>query len=353
MKIYKSIGIMSGSSLDGIDLAYCVFGKNDNGWKYEVLNATCVDYREQWSHKLAHIDKLSALELVQLDIDLGQLIAKEVLFVLEANQLEKPDFICSHGHTAFHNPMKGYSSQIGNGAVINSLVNVPVVCDLRMQDVALGGQGAPIVPVGEHYLYPDCKVFLNIGGIANISIHQTNTILAYDVCPANTLLNYFAKKLEKPFDESGDFARKGTCNNSLLQELENTGFSLSKAPKSLSSEYIWENYQPILDKYKISYFDFLATIVEHIALQVSKQLLDLPPQKIMITGGGALNTFLIERIQYYLKNWNVDVPNYETVFFKEAIVMAFLGLLRIEKIENVYSSITGAQRNTISGALYQ
>lgn len=343
---------MSGSSLDGIDIAYCTFSKKNQQWTYELVKVVCVDYTREWQNKLKNIETLSALEFVQLDIELGHLFAKAVLDFLSENNLQKPDFISSHGHTAFHNPNRGYTSQIGSGAVINSRLNTPVVCDLRMQDVVLGGNGAPIVPVGEKYLFPRHKVFLNLGGIANISIHQKENILAYDVCPANTLLNFYANQLGKPFDEGGKFAEKGVSHTSLLEELENIPYSLASAPKSLSTEYIWEHYKPILDKYSFSPQDYLATISEHIAIQIAKQMQNFPSQKILITGGGALNNFLVERMKAHLKYWDIEVPDFETVFYKEALIMAFIGLLRLENIENVYSSVTGSSRNSISGAVY-
>jgi anhydro-N-acetylmuramic acid kinase len=352
MKTYKAVGIMSGSSLDGIDIAYCIFSENNQNWSYQLVKVACLDYEAEWQNKLKNIETLSALKFVKLDIELGHLFANAVQDFLSKNKLQKPDFICSHGHTAFHNPHLGYTSQIGNGAILNSQLETPVICDLRMQDVALGGNGAPIVPVGEKYLFPKHKVFLNVGGIANISIHQENKILAFDVCPANTLLNFYAQQLDKPFDEGGKFAKSGICQTSLLEELNDIPYSLASAPKSLSTEYIWENYKPILDKYSFSSQDFLATISEHIAIQIAKQVKNFPPQKILVTGGGALNTFLIERIRVHLKHWEIEVPDFETVFYKEALIMAFLGLLKLENIENVHCSVTGASRNSISGAVY-
>lgn len=344
---------MSGSSLDGIDVVYCVFKKDKKKWSYQIKNTECFAYDKDTLQKLKNIGSLSAEAFVQLDIELGILFAEKVLNLLKSKKLSKPDFIGSHGHTAFHNPSKGYTSQIGNGAVLNSLTQIPVVCDLRLQDVTLGGQGAPIVPVGEKYLFPDYKIFLNIGGIANIALHEKKKIRAFDVCPANTLLNFYAQNEGKPFDESGNIAQTGISNTMLLNELNQLDFSLSHYPKSLSTEYIWEHYLPVLKKYKLSNADFLASITEHIAIQTSRQLEGVKPQKMLVTGGGAWNTFLIKRITALLPGFKVKVPDADTVFYKEALVMAFLGILRLENIENVYSSVTGASRNSISGAVYR
>lgn len=353
MKTYKAIGIMSGSSLDGIDVAYCVFKKEDKNWRFQISAAECYPYTSELHKKLKTIGNLSAEEFVKLDVELGKLFAEKVQHLLSTKKLSKPDFIGSHGHTAFHNPASGYTSQIGSGAVLNSLTQIPVICDLRTQDVALGGQGAPIVPLGEKYLFSNYKIFLNIGGIANIAMHEKKKIKAFDVCPANTLLNFYAQKEGKPFDESGNIARTGTCHDKLLEELNNLDFSLATFPKSLSTEYIMENYLPVLKKYKLSNADSLATVSEHIAIQVANQLKGVKPQKMLITGGGALNTFLIERMSYHLPGFKVKVPDFETVFYKEALVMAFLALMRLLGKKNVLSSVTGSKRDTVSGAIYE
>lgn len=352
--IFHAIGLMSGSSLDGLDICYVRFQYHDEKFEYEILQADCVEYTDAFRERLRNASDLSAFEFAKLHTELGNYFGKLSNNFIQLHKPEKIDFIASHGQTIFHQPSSGFTSQIGCGAQIAAQTNCKVVCDLRSGDVAYGGQGAPIVPVTEKYLFPDYKLFLNIGGIANIAFHYDEKIVAYDVCAANTLLNYLAQQKGLAYDKGGKLAKKGTIIYSLLDELNNIAFCKQTPPKSLGSEHIYSDWIPLFDKYDENIEDKLATAVEHIAMQVAKtvnsQILN-PKSQILITGGGALNAFLVERIQHHSKIKAV-VPDTLTVQYKEALAMAFIGLLRILEIPNCLASVTGAKKDVTGGAVY-
>lgn len=383
--IYHAIGLMSGSSLDGLDICYVEFRdnsqsstingkeiKNDKepGFSYTILKADCIEYTPAFRERLRHASNLSAFEFAKLHTELGKYFGHLTRDFIQLNKLENIDFICSHGQTIFHQPNLGFTTQIGCGAQVAAQTNCKVVCDLRTSDIAQGGQGAPIVPIAEQYLFADYDVFLNIGGIANIAFHQNKStlenknIIAYDICAANTVLNYLAKQKGLEYDKEGKLAQSGTVIESLLIELNAIRFCQQAAPKSLGSEHIYEDWIPLFDKYDESIEDKLATMVEHIAMQVSRSIVNSQwsidsksngpstiDHRILITGGGALNSFLIERIQQH-SPVKVVVPDSLTVQHKEALAMAFIGLLRILEIPNCLASVTGAKKDVIGGAIY-
>ena len=360
--IFHVIGLMSGSSLDGLDICYVRFKNSDLRFEYEILHADCIEYTNEFRERLRHAPNLSAFEFAKLHTELGNYFGKLTNDFIQKNKIENLDFICSHGQTIFHQPNLGFTTQIGCGAQIATQTNCKVVGDLRTADVAHGGQGAPIVPIAEKYLFSNYKVFLNIGGIANIAFHNNEKIIAYDVCAANTVLNYLAKQKDFEYDNKGNLAKSGTLIYSLLDELNNISFCKKTAPKSLGSEHIYEDWIPLFEKYDDSIEDKLATAVEHIAMQVGNQIHSsfntqqlvqhsFRDSALLITGGGALNTFLVERIQHYT-NSKTEVPDSLTVQYKEALAMAFIGLLRILKIPNCIASVTGAKKDVIGGAVY-
>ena len=363
---FFAIGLMSGSSLDGLDLCYVRFQNYDFRFEYEILHADCIEYTNEFRERLRNAPNLSAFEFAKLHTELGNYFGKLTNDFIHKNKIEIVDFICSHGQTIFHQPNLGFTTQIGCGAQIAAQTNCKVVCDLRTTDVANAGQGAPIVPIAERYLFSDYKAFLNIGGIANISFHNPKSlkgllenesvekIIAYDVCAANTLLNYFAKQKGLDYDKDGNLARSGNIIPELLNELNAIDFCKQVAPKSLGSEHILSDWIPLFDKYKNSIEDKLATALEHIAMQIGNsmesQISNLKSQ-ILVTGGGALNSFLVERIQHH-SNAHVVIPDILTVQNKEALAMAFIGLLRILEIQNCLSSVTGAKKDVVGGAVY-
>ncbi len=375
-KIFHVIGLMSGSSLDGLDICYVRFIINDLRFKYEILQADCIEYTSDFRERLRNATNLSAFEFAKLHTELGNYFGKLTNDFIQKNKIETLDFICSHGQTVFHQPLSGFTSQIGCGAQIAAQTNCKVICDLRTADVANGGQGAPIVPIAEQYLFSEYKFFLNIGGIANISFHnpksikglsEVEEIIAYDVCAANTLLNYLAQQKGLEYDKNGGLSKNGTIIYALLEDLNNIEFCELLPPKSLGTEHIYDNWIPLFDKYDDSIEDKLATAVEHIAMQVNESIVHNPQStetnnnkigglstvdhRLLITGGGAHNTFLVERIQHHT-NIKVEVPDKLTVQYKEALAMAFIGLLRILEMPNCIASVTGARKNVIGGAIY-
>lgn len=351
---FYAIGLMSGSSLDGLDICFVQFQKEDEKFKYEILQAEGIEYSDLFRENLRNAANLTAFEYARLHTELGKYFGATTANFIKKNKIKQLDFICSHGQTIFHQPSLGFTAQIGCGAQIAAQTNCKVIGDLRTSDVAYGGQGAPIVPITEHYLFSDYTAFLNIGGIANISYKKNQTTTAYDVCAANTLLNYFALQKNLPYDKDGQLARNGKIIPELLGALNEIAFCKTIAPKSLGTEHIFKEWIPLFEKYDNTIEDKLSTAVEHIAFQVgqSVRLLSVAAdERLFVTGGGALNTFLVERIQHHSAA-KVVVPDVNTVQYKEALAMAFIGLLRLLELPNCLSSVTGATKDAIGGAVY-
>ena len=357
--VYRAIGLMSGSSLDGLDIAFAEFEEIRGQWSFQILHAETIDYSDDWRQRLSDAAQLPAYDFVKLDNDFGRYTGEAVNNFIEKNGLQhRVQIIASHGHTIFHEPEKYITTQIGNAAQIAALTNINVVSDLRSLDVALGGQGAPIVPLGEKFLFKDFSYFLNIGGIANLSIkNEDESFTTFDVCIANQTLNYFAKPAGKPFDENGNLARNGNINTTLLTQLNALDYYKSNSPKSLSNQYFGENILPIIRQNNLSNEDVLRTFTEHIALQIGNALsnkADTTTQQLLVTGGGAFNTFLIEKIKANLASYNFEVvlPEKNIIEFKEALIMAFIGVMRWREENTVLSGATGASRPGIGGAVW-
>ena len=368
--IYNVIGLMSGSSLDGLDIAYVEFSEKAGEWNYEIKCAGCIGYDEKWTQKLKDAVHLSAKEYQLLHTDYGRYSGEMVNEFIEKFQLEhKINLIASHGHTTFHFPEKRMTHQLGDGAAIAAQTQLPVVSDLRSMDIAFGGQGAPIVPLGEKLLFGDYDYFLNIGGIANVSINskQGNNqdsdlgiteIIAFDICAANRVLNMLAAEKNKPYDEDGKMAASGKINEALLEELNALDYYKLDYPKSLANSFGTDTIYPLIKNFNLSTEDSLCNYTEHIAIQVKNslesQFSKINIQKLMITGGGAFNKFLIDRISNHLQeiNFEIYVPEDDVVIYKEALIMALLGVLRWREQYTVLSSVTGALRNSIGGALW-
>ena len=349
-KSWNGIGVMSGTSLDGLDLAYCHFEKNSGGWDYKIMKAETFPYESCFRRQLAHATKCSALEYAKLHVELGEVIAKHINEWLEAN--DKPDFIASHGHTIFHQPEIGLTTQIGSGAVIAAKTGIKTICDFRTTDVALHGQGAPLVPIGDELLFQEFDACLNLGGFSNISFRYNNRRIAFDISPCNMALNYLAKRSGLEYDSDGAMARSGHCLPMLLNELNNLDYYQKSHPKSLAKEWFDAIFLPILCKYLEENIlqDCMRTVVEHISQQIA-QSIPFKNGKMLVTGGGTWNTFLIEKIQEKSRA-NVLVPDSLTINYKEALVFAFLGLLRLESSHNCLSSVTGSDSDNCGGAIY-
>jgi len=336
---------MSGTSLDGLDLCLVKFSGQDY-LDYEILKADTVKYPTHLATLLAKGINLSSVELTQLDIDLGKYIGQAINTFLD----EKIDFIASHGHTIFHQPKSGVTLQIGSGIVIHTITHYPVIYDFRTLDVALGGQGAPLVPIGDKYLFSNYVSCINFGGIANLSYQQKGQRIAFDICPVNMALNTLASELSLPFDNNGELARTGNIIPEMLDQLNQLDYYNIEGPKSLGIEWYNFNFRSIISKREYPVEDRLRTVCEHIAIQVTNVLKNVDNGKVLITGGGAYNTFLIDLIKQKGSHEFV-VPTAELVEYKEALIFAFLGLLKKEGRINVLSAVTGAKLDSSSGQM--
>lgn len=356
--IYKSIGLMSGSSLDGLDICFAEFQEISGKWTFKILNADCINYSPELYKNLQLARTLSAKDYLLLDTQYGKYLGTAVNQFIKAHNLHhQVALVSSHGHTTFHHPESSMTHQLGNGAAIAAETGLPVVSDLRALDIAFGGQGAPIVPLGEKLLFPSTDFFLNLGGIANISIHDTESVIAFDVCPANRVLNLLAAQINKVYDENGSCASFGKIHEPLLQELNTINYYTKDPPKSLSNEFGTEIIYPIITSYALDVADALRTYVEHIAVQIKNSLapyITKENAQLMITGGGAFNQFLVDRISFQLNDVSIEtiVPGEEIVNYKEALIMGFLGILRWREQPTVLASVTGARKNSIGGALW-
>ncbi|MGE0089226.1 MAG: anhydro-N-acetylmuramic acid kinase [Bacteroidales bacterium] len=349
MQTYNAIGIMSGTSLDGLDIVWVQFEKN-NLWNFKIKKSTTIKYSSELSSKLLYANQLTGLDLVKLSKDFGRFIGTNVNDFIKDFDC-KIDFIASHGHTVFHQPDKGITLQIGDGNEIVTTTGLQTICDFRSLDVALGGQGAPLVPIGDRHLFADFDFCINIGGFANISFEKDNKRLAYDICPANIVLNHLVKPIGHEFDKDGEIARSGNFCKELYQELNELDYYELSFPKSLGREWLEGNFFPVLDKYDITTDDKLNTVCYHIANQIVKSTNLFQSGKILITGGGAYNSYLIELIKNKSKHQLV-IPDKQIVEYKEALIFAFLGLLKINNQINCMASVTGAQRDSCCGVIY-
>lgn len=347
MKIYHSIGIMSGTSLDGVDLVYVQI-ESSSSYQYKILYAKTYSYADEWLLKLKNAFTQSPSELKELHSVYGKYIGKLVLQFQSEFQIEQLDFIASHGHTIFHKPEEQYTLQIGCGSEIAKLTNTKVIYDFRSQDVALGGQGAPLVPIGDQLLFSEYDFCLNLGGFANISYDENGIRKAFDICPVNIVLNHYVRSLELNFDDKGQLAASGTVCKPLLAKLNELSFYSLPFPKSLGYEFVVREIFPLIDSFKISISDILRTFSEHIAMQIAQVLSHCLEGTVLITGGGAYNDFLVHRIQV-LTSIHVVIPSEKLIEYKEALVFALLGLLRLEGKVNCLSSVTGASEDHSSG----
>lgn len=347
---YNVIGVMSGTSLDGVDLAYIKFN-NSGRWTFEIFQSETVSYSQKWLNKLKNAIHFSPSELEELNVAYTKLLASIISEFISKNQLAEIDAVCSHGHTILHQPQNGITLQIGNLPMIRDLVNQTIVCDFRVQDVQLGGQGAPLVPIGDKLLFSEYDYCLNLGGFSNVSFNENGNRIAFDISPVNTVLNSYANELGFPYDDAGNFAKSGNINQDLLQQLNDLEFYALPYPKSLGMELVNAKIFPLMNSYSIDVKDKLGTFVEHIAIQIAN-ICSKPNAKLFITGGGAYNRFLIERLRNYLPSTEVVIPDDKTIQFKEALIFGFLGVLRLRNEINVLSSVTGASKNHSSGVVF-
>jgi anhydro-N-acetylmuramic acid kinase len=348
---YNVIGVMSGTSLDGVDLAHIQFTIEDDKWTFEIIENETVGYSTDWVTSLKMAVTFSINELDDLNQKYTELLATTISDFIRKYNIENIDAVCSHGHTVLHQPEKGFTLQIGNLPEISALIHQTVVCDFRVQDVQLGGQGAPLVPIGDRILFSEYDYCMNLGGFSNVSFEENGKRIAFDISPVNTVLNFYANQLGSDYDDKGSISITGICNENLLNELNNLDFYQQKHPKSLGYEYVKETVLPIIESYKITVTDKLRTFSEHVALQIASAL----PTKegnLFMTGGGAYNDFLIERIQSYLPEMEIIIPEKKILEFKEALIFALLGVLKLRGEINVLSSVTGAKIDHSTGNIY-
>lgn len=369
--VYKVIGLMSGSSLDGLDIAYvhlqerAATSQLPKTWDFSLLHTACYPYPEDWKRRLAEATALSALDYQVLHVEYGHYLGEQVSRFIEEFGLHfQVQLIVSHGHTTFHWPARKMTAQLGDGAAIAAETRINVVSDLRAMDLALGGQGAPIVPIGEKLLLPGYEFFLNLGGIANVSRHgaaagslaaggEAQSFLAFDVCPANRILNALAELEGRSYDKAGAMAATGRVDESLLRELNALPYYALPSPKSLANEFGTGTVLPLVRARGLSTTDALRTYVEHIAQQVGRAVGDgqQAGARMLVTGGGAHNDFLVERLRHKL-GMEVVVADDQLADYKEALIMALIGVLRWREENNVMASVTGASRDSIGGAVW-
>ena len=350
VKQYNMIGLMSGTSLDGIDIVDVSF-KKDQEWTYEINHSKCYKYSREWLTNLKEASNLSGNDLLFLNQKYGDYLGRLInQFILEKNlSINNIDAIASHGHTIFHQPKQKLTFQLGCGATIANKTQLTVVNDFRSLDVAFGGQGAPLVPVGDELLFNQFDYCLNFGGIANISYNKNNQRIAGDIGFANMFSNKLSQKIGKYFDKNGKLAKSGSLNKELLDQLNTLTYYDKEFPKSLGIEDFEKWYFPTIDKFKIPVEDKLHTAGHHLCLSISNIIKKDKP--VLITGGGAYNSFWIDRLKNDY-NINCIIPKENIINYKEALIFAFLGLLKLKNIDNTYSSVTGASKNLKSGVIH-
>ena len=339
---------MSGTSVDGLDICFVSFDNHDP-CNYEIIDCDTIDYHDNLKTKLKNIIKLDNDQIKQIDKEFGEFIGLSVLKFIKKNTLYKADLISSHGHTVFHEPEFNKTLQIGNGEIINKITKIKTVNNFREQDIQLGGQGAPLVPIGDKLLFDDYKYCLNLGGFTNISVKDSRTIFAYDICPLNTVLNHYANKLGYECDLGGKLSKKGVINIDLLNELNDLDYYKKSYPKSLGLEFVIENIFPITEKYKIKVVDILATYIEHASFQIKRNIDN--GSKVLLTGGGTFNNNLIKALNHDSKI-NFIVPDKTIINYKESLIFALLGYLKINGKVNCLRSVTGASNDHSSGDIY-
>ncbi|MEZ4721036.1 MAG: anhydro-N-acetylmuramic acid kinase [Flavobacteriales bacterium] len=340
------IGLMCGTSHDGLDIACVEFDRNEHGWVYNLIESNEIPLSESLKQSLDDSTKSSGLQLAKLDADFARFSAEQVNIFCEKYQIA-PEFIASHGVTIFHDPRVGITTQIGSGAIISALTQTTTISDFRTQDVAKGGNGAPLVPFADSLLFSEFDYSLNLGGFANVSALRKDALIGFDIAPCNLLLNHIANKIGLNHDEGGELARMGTLIDPLLHSLNKLPYYEQKPPKSLGYEWFEDQILPIIPNESPA--DLLHTACEHIAIQIGKSLHS--HGSCIVTGGGAFNDYLIERIRHYV-NCDIVIPDPQIIRFKEAICFAFLGLLRLRQEKNISSTVTGATSDSIAGAIY-
>lgn len=345
---FHAIGLMSGTSLDGLDICFAKFQKENAIWKFDILQAETLPYSLLWEEKLKDSIHITSEDLLALNSEYGYYLGEKVSQFIAKHCLQEIDLIASHGHTVFHQPKLRFTLQIGDGRGIKILNNIPVVYDFRSQDVLMGGNGAPLVPIGDELLFSEFDACLNIGGFSNISTRHEGKRIAFDICPVNIVLNKYTEVLQKKFDEDGNFARNGKVNEMILKSLNALPFYKENHPKSLGIEWVNQNIIPLLENETRE--NILATFTEHAADQIAKIFNHYHFKNVLFTGGGTYNSYLIERIKNK-SSTEIIIPEPKLIDFKEALIFGFMGVLRMNNEVNVLSSATGSSADHSSGLI--
>lgn len=352
---FRIIGVMSGTSLDGIDISDAIYIQNGDTWSFKLLNAETIEYSDEMLQSLQKATSLTALDLIQLDKSLGIFFGETINNFIDKYRIPKSEINCiaSHGHTVYHQPSRGITVQIGCGSYISTITHLKVINDFRKKDVALGGQGAPLVPIGDSLLFGSrAASYLNIGGFANISFkNKDGKVIAFDICPANIAINLYMRNLGHSFDKNGGIASSYPYNEELLTQLNNLALYQLKKPHSLGSEWLESNFLPLIDHYSILIEEKISTLTEHAAIQIARVLNSNDLKSVYVTGGGSKNTHLINRIKHHYFG-EIIIPEPAIVDFKESIVFGFLGALNLLNIPNCLSSVTGATKDTVGGSIH-
>ena len=348
MKTYFALGLMSGTSMDGLDICYTKFSLVDKVWQFEILKAETLLYSESWTKKLGDAIGLSAVDLLEVNTEYGFYLGDKIAEFITSKKITVIDVISSHGHTVHHQPKKKFTYQIGDGRAIKIKNNFPIVYDFRSQDVLLGGTGAPLVPIGDEYLFSQYDACLNVGGFSNISFKHDGKRIAFDICPVNIVLNYFSEKLGQKFDNKGEIARSGIVNNLILKQLNQLEFYKNYQPKSLGYEFVHQEIFPLCKDDSME--NILATFTEHAAQKISDILNQRQIKNVLVTGGGTYNSFLINKIKSKTDS-EVIIPENKIIDFKEALIFGFMGVLKLRNENNVLSSATGASNDHCTGIL--
>jgi anhydro-N-acetylmuramic acid kinase len=353
-KNYNVVGVMSGTSLDGVDIAHILLSEKNGRWEYEILEAETIPYTAAWVKTLQEAVSYTSEVLAQLNIDYTALLGSMIHDFIAKHTLTVLDAVCSHGHTILHQPQNGVTLQIGNLPEIAAYCRQTVVCDFRVQDVQMGGQGAPLVPIGDRLLFANYDYCLNLGGFSNISFEEKGKRVAFDICAVNTVLNHYANRLGYPYDDGGNIAAGGQLNPALLERLENLDFYRQPYPKSLGFEYVKGVIIPLIEEFNIQTEDKLRTFTRHVARQLAAAInkRGIKNASLLITGGGAYNTYLIKSLKNLLPDTEITIPDDKTIQYKEALIFALLGVLKLRGDVNVLGSVTGAGQDHSSGYIY-
>ncbi|RLD83723.1 MAG: anhydro-N-acetylmuramic acid kinase [Bacteroidetes bacterium] len=359
MKEYTVVGIMSGTSLDGMDIVLCNFKEINDTWNFKILKAKTYDYDENWKNRLKKSAELSGFELIKLHKEYGKYTGELVNRFLKGI-IQKTDLIASHGHTVFHIPEQQLNFQLGDGAIIAATTGINTVNDFRTLDIALNGQGAPLVPIGDYFLFNKYDSCINLGGFANISFeNDEKQQIAYDICPINIIANELAQTTGIEYDKGGELGKKGKVNSSLLESMNGLEYYRQLPPKSLGQEWVEEVIKPLIEKSTISINDKIRTVYEHASMQIAesingniKESDEAKKSLILFTGGGTHNDFLMDLIKAKSEA-SIIIPAKEIIDYKEALIFAFLGILRLRREVNCLSSVTGAKADNSGGIIHR